>query len=101
LDPLKRKDVRGLERTLASVDIPSHKRITALACKLSSECSLNPLDALHVSSACEGKAAWFLTCDDEVLRKSNCVEKVVTKEGYRLKVRNPINYLEERQRLKK
>jgi len=95
-DPLKRKDVRGFERTLTSVNIASDKRIIALARKFSAECSLNSLDALHISSACLGKANWFLTCDDEILQNGRCIEELATEEGYRLKVRNPINYLEEK-----
>ena len=95
LDPLKRKDVRSLERTLASVNIASNKRIIVLARKLLAECDLNPLDALHVSSAYLGEADWFLTCDDEILQNSRCIEELAAGKGYRLKVRNPINYLEE------
>lgn len=96
LDPLKRKDVRGLERTLTSVNVTGSRQITALARKLVSECGLNPLDALHVSSACIGEAHWFLTCDGQVLLSSSCIERVAAEKGYRLKVRNPINYLEEK-----
>ncbi|MEM2112154.1 MAG: PIN domain-containing protein [Candidatus Bathyarchaeia archaeon] len=101
LDPLKRKDVRGFERTLASVNVTSVKRVISLARRFSARCNLNPLDALHVSSACIGKADCFLTCDDEILQKSRCIEELATEEGYKLKVRNPINYLEEKHRVRK
>jgi len=95
-DPLKRKDVRGFERVLASVNVASNKRIVALARKFSAECGLNPLDALHVSSACVGRVDWFLTCDDEILQNGRCIEEIAAEKGYRLKVRNPIDYLEEK-----
>ncbi len=95
-DPLKRKDVRGFERALASVNVASNKRIVALARKFSAECGLNPLDALHVSSACVGRVDWFLTCDDEILQNGRCIEEIAAEKGYRLKVRNPIDYLEEK-----
>ena len=98
LDPLKRKDVRGFERTLASVNVSSVKRVISLARRFSAKCGLNPLDALHVSSACIGKVDWFLTCDDAILQNGHRIEELATKEGYRLKVRNPINYLEEKHR---
>lgn len=98
LDSLKRKDARGFERTIASVNVASAKRVISLARKFSAKCDLNSLDALHVSSACIGKVDWFLTCDDEILQNSNCIEELATEEGYRLKVRNPINYLEEKRR---
>lgn len=93
VDALKRKDIRGFERTLTSVNVASNERIIALARRFSAECALNSLDALHISSACIGKADWFLTCDDEVLQNGRCIEELAAKEGYRLKVRNPINYL--------
>ena len=96
VDPLKRKDVRGFERTLASVNVASDKQIISLARKFSVECGLNPLDALHVSAACLGKSDWFLTCDDEILQNGRCIEETAAKERYKLKVRNPINYLEEK-----
>ena len=38
---------------------------------------------------------FLLTCDDEILEKSNCIETLATNKGYTLKVRNPINYLQE------
>jgi len=98
VDPLKRKDVKGFERTLASVNVASTKRIITLARRFSAECGLNPLDALHVSSACLGEVDWFLTCDNEILQKSLCIEKLAAEKGYRLKVRNPVNYLEETRR---
>ncbi|MBS7645397.1 PIN domain-containing protein [Candidatus Bathyarchaeota archaeon] len=88
-------DVRGFERTLAPVNIVSSKQIISLARKFSAKCGLNPMDALHVSAACLGRVDWFLTCDDEILQKCRCIERLAAEEGYKLKVRNPINYLRE------
>ncbi|MBS7646208.1 hypothetical protein KEJ44_09300, partial [Candidatus Bathyarchaeota archaeon] len=45
-DSLKRKDVRGFERTLAPVNVVSSKQIISLARKFSAKCGLNPMDAL-------------------------------------------------------
>lgn len=96
LDPLKRKDVRGFERTLSSVNVASSKRLVALAQKFSTQCNLNSLDALHISAACLGKVNFLITCDDEVLNEAICIERLAAEKGHRLKVRNPINYLRER-----
>lgn len=101
LNPLKRKDVRGFERNLSSVNVASGRRLVALARVFSSKCSLNPLDALHVSAACLGKAVFLITCDDEVLNRTICIEELAAEKGYRLKVRNPVNYLQERWRTKR
>jgi len=97
LDPLKRKDVRGFERTLSSVNITSSEQIAAFAREFSAKCGLNALDALHVSAACVGNADLLLTCDDGILNEKVCIEKLASEKGYKLKVRNPISYLEERQ----
>jgi predicted nucleic acid-binding protein len=101
LDPLKRKDVRGFEKTLSSVNVASSKQLVALAREFSSKCNINSLDALHISAACLGEASFLLTCDDEVLNKAVCIERLAAEKRYRLKVRNPINYLQEIWRMRK
>ena len=101
LDPLKRKDVRGFERILTKANVASSMQLLALARDFSSKCSIGSLDALHVSAACLGEACFLLTCDDEILDKAVCIEKLAAEKGYRLKVRDPINYLQERWRVKK
>jgi predicted nucleic acid-binding protein len=94
-EPLKRKNVRGFEKILSKTKVRSSKRLINLAREISVRCKVNSLDALHVAAACLGKADFLLTCDDEILDEHNCFETLVAKKGYRLKVRNPINYLEE------
>jgi len=98
LDPLKRKDVRGFERNLSSINITSSEQLITLAREFSAECNLNSLDALHVSAACIGDANLLVTCDDEILHKKVCIEKLSAEKGYKLKVRNPVNYLKEKQK---
>jgi predicted nucleic acid-binding protein len=100
-DPLKRKDVRGFERILSKANVASSTRLVALAREFSSRCNISSLDALHVSAACLGEACFLLTCDDEVLNNALCLEKLAAEKGYRLKVRNTINYLKEKWRVKK
>jgi predicted nucleic acid-binding protein len=84
-DSLKRKDVRGFEKALSSVNVTGDEELTALARAFSSKCRLNPLDALHVSAACLGSADSFLTCDDVILRKRIQIANLAVEKGYRLK----------------
>jgi predicted nucleic acid-binding protein len=100
-DPLKRKDVRGFERILSKANVASNRRLIALAREFSSKCNIGSLDALHLAAACLGKADFLLTCDDEILDNAVCIETLAAEKGHRLKVRNPINYLQERWRVKK
>jgi len=101
LDPLKRKNVRGFERILSKANVASSRRLIALAREFSSKCSIGSLDALHLAAACLGKADFLLTCDNEILSNAVCIETLAAEKGYRLKVRNPINYLQESWRVKK
>jgi len=98
IDPLKRKDVRGFERILCGANVASSRRLTALARTFASKCNIGSLDALHIAGACLGRADFLLTCDDEILENAVCIETLAAEKGYRLKVRNPINYLQGRWR---
>lgn len=99
-DPLKRKDVRGFERTLSLTNVHSSRSLISLAREFSARCNVNALDALHISAACLGEASFLITCDDEIVDKKVCIEKLAAEREYRLKVRNPIDYVRERWRVK-
>lgn len=94
-DALKKKDIRGFEKTLSRANVSGSKLLTTLANRFVAQCSLGALDALHVAAACLGKADFLLTCDEEITDTVVCVEKLAAREGYKLKVRNPINYVKE------
>ncbi len=94
-DPTKRKNIRGFEKILSKTNVTSSRRLITIAKEINARCNLNTLDALHLAAACTGKANFLLTCDHEILNNTYCLEALATKKGYRLKVRNPINYIEE------
>jgi len=50
-----------------------------------SKIGLNPKDALHVACAIEGKAVYFLTTDDKILKK--------LAENNEIVVINPVNFI--------
>jgi hypothetical protein len=94
-DPLKRKNTRGFERILSNTNVTSSKRLILIGKEINVKCKLNSLDALHIAAAFIGKANFLPTCDDEILENTKCVEALTTKKGYKLKVRNPIDYVQE------
>jgi len=49
-------------------------------------------DALHVASAAAGNAHYFLTCDDEVVKRRPAITRVLTSRGFRLDVLNPLSF---------
>jgi predicted nucleic acid-binding protein len=91
--PTMRKNIRGFQRVLCKNNVASSKRLIAIAKEMNVKCTLNSLDALHLAAACIGKANFLLTCDDEILDNATCIETIAANKGYKLKVRNPINYI--------
>lgn len=96
-DLQKKKDTRGFERILSKTNVISSKKLIMLAQEFHSKGHLGSLDALHLASACIGNADFMLTCDDEIINSAMCIEKIAKAKGYKLKVRNPINYIDERE----
>lgn len=99
-DQLKRKDVRSFEKILSKANVTSSRRLITLAQEFTSKCKLGSLDALHLAAACIGKADFLLTCDDKIIDTAVFIETFAAQKGYKLKVRNPINYLKEQWRMK-
>ncbi len=93
--PLKKKNVRAFEKILSKTNVTSNKRLITTAKEIKTKCNVNSLDSLHLGAAFIGKADFFLTCDDEILDRKDCVEPLVAHKGYKLRVRNPINYINE------
>lgn len=68
----------------ASIDIETTPRVEAVAEQLS-EKGIKPMDALHIASAMEAGAAWFLTTDLALLRKM--------KTEPRMTVADPVEFI--------
>ena len=96
IDPQKKKDIRGFERVLSKTNIASSRKLTTLAQEFMSN-HLGSLDALHLASACIGSADYMLTCDDQITDSTTCIEKIAKAKGYKIKVRNPIKYIKEKE----
>lgn len=69
--------------------------IIEFANELQKKCNLSGGDALHLACACNSSQI-FLTCDDFILEKINCIEELIMRKGNILKVENPINFIEEK-----
>ncbi len=82
-DAERRKAIQAW-RSLASVDVDTPARVEALAAEFSSR-GVKAMDALHVASAIEAGATWFLTTDRALLRK--------TQADDRLNVADPVDFI--------
>ena len=63
-----------------------------LAADLTSKCRLDSMDAAHIAAAVKGNADVFLTTDDEILDRRDCISK------FRIVVKNPADYVKGVQR---
>ena len=80
----ERKDTVTKWRKFADRDIEEKDPVLTRAHKLT-EIGLKPKDALHIACAIEGKAAYFLTTDDEILKKCSTYSEI--------SVINPLEFL--------
>ncbi|MEK9183038.1 MAG: PIN domain-containing protein [Patescibacteria group bacterium] len=75
-------------------DIPYSNDIKKLAKKIIKVAKIPTYDALHVSFAAHGQADLFLTCDDDILRKSSNIEELLKSENSTLAILNPIQFIQ-------
>lgn len=88
IDPLKQIRIKPF-LAMSRKHVNEILRIKDLAYKINSQCKIDPRDALHLSSAVAGNAKIFLTCDDGMLKKSECVNR-----NFSINVVNPIQFIQ-------
>jgi predicted nucleic acid-binding protein len=66
-----------------------------LALKVYRKSRIEPRDALHIASACFGKAEYFITCDNEIIKKAKKIEKDLKELGYNIKIYGVLDFIEE------
>lgn len=73
---------------LSGKHIFQSKKVLNAARKILKTCKIPPRDAIHLASAKIGKVKYFLTCDNDILKKDYCLEKY-----FCLKVANPLQFI--------
>lgn len=68
--------------------IEQNKRIKILAEEIYFKMKLSSRDSIHLASAVLGKVQYFLSFDDDFLKRSNLIEK-----EYKIKVVNPVDFI--------
>ncbi|UHD15480.1 PIN domain-containing protein [Thiocapsa bogorovii] len=81
---MERRIAIQMWRSLASVNVDTSQRIEALAEQFAKK-GIKPMDSLHVASAIEAGATWFLTTDHALLRKM--------RSESRLSVADPVDFI--------
>lgn len=82
----ERKTAIAEWKTLAEIDVATTAAVEHLACALAGD-GLKPLDALHIASAIEAGASYFLTTDKQILRRM--------KSDQRILVLDPVDFIRE------
>ncbi len=90
---IEKRRKAGNYLNLSSIYIDESEEILALAEKIKMKCSVKNMDSLHLSSACMGKAVYFVTCDDEILSKKSACELFLKSMGYNMLIYNPVEIL--------
>jgi len=92
-DTEKREDIANIERLLADKAFSHSESAKKLAVTLSERCKLGILDVFHISAAALSRAEYFLTCDDEVIKKRECIGKEL--RHMKIKILNPVEWRSE------
>jgi len=74
-----------------SYNVCQDELIRDLAKEIKIKCRLSSRDALHIASACNAKVDYFLTCDDELVKKADHICEILETKGYHLNIANPID----------
>ena len=73
---------------LCKEHISQTDKLIRMADDVYEKCNIAPRDSLHIASAALGKAKYFLTCDDGLVKRQNCIEK-----NFSIKVINPVQFI--------
>lgn len=73
---------------LCKLRVGPDKEIYSLAKQFQEDANLSSKDAIHLACACHAKCKFFLTCDDELIRRAKRL-------SLEIKVINPVDYIRE------
>jgi len=68
--------------------------IIEFAKDIKTKCGLSNRDAIHIASACRAKASFFLTCDDELVKKARSISKALQTKGCNINIANPMDFIQ-------
>ena len=83
--PARRTEILRLERVCA-ITVKPFESIRLRAHELQRDGRLSTKDALHVACALHARADWFLTCDDQLVKRA-------ARLNLSLQVVNPVTYV--------
>jgi len=88
----KRESVRRLIDISLTDFVELSIEVEDLGRRLMEKCGLGAMDAIHIAAAVENGVNIFLTTDDEIIRKRDCISE------FGIMVKNPVEYIEETSR---
>jgi len=80
---IKEETVLSLVKHVARRFAVVTDNIEKLASELMKTCAIDAMDALHIAVAIENEAELFITTDDIIINKTNCIST------YKITVKNP------------
>lgn len=89
---IERREYVTTYLNLAAIFVPSDGALLLRAREFEAR-GIRPLDALHLASAERGRAGWFVTCDDRILKRARRGSL-----GTRLMIGTPIEFVATRRK---
>jgi predicted nucleic-acid-binding protein len=95
-DRSKRELIEAIVTYLPDDIVETNDKIIKLADNIKRDCSINDfMDCLHIASACFGECRYYITCDDELVKKSIKIMSVIRVGGFEIGIVNPLKFVDE------
>lgn len=93
VDPRKSSEVKEFIK-ICKEHVELSEEIIKLARRVEEECRITGADALHIASS--GGTKYFITCDEYILSKDECINNFMKRKGYGVEVIDIVRFVEDK-----
>ncbi len=91
---IKRNAILAHAQLLSTIRLKIDSSVIKLADRLETFIK-DYADALHLSVAAHGECSFFITCDNELIKKADKIERFLISQKYTLSIINPRKFVED------
>jgi len=93
VNPRKSSEVKEFIK-ICKEHVELSEEIIKLARRVEEECRITGADALHIAAS--GGTKYFITCDEYILSKDECINNFMKRKGYSVEVIDIVRFVEDK-----
>jgi predicted nucleic acid-binding protein len=93
VDPRMSSEVKEFIK-ICKEHVELSEEIIKLARRVEGECRITGADALHIAAS--GGTKYFITCDEYILSKDECINKFMKRKGHGVEVIDIVRFVEDK-----